>query len=114
MGYGSGPEDAGALQRDRGVTWHLVSDIVLDVGRTGSYVAGLWDLDRLVHLRSAARQAARILGASARLEVSGPPGGDRTPVVVRISFVASDPGPLRRAQSGLAALLASVRRHQCS
>ena len=113
MGYGSGLESARVAQRDRALRWDLAADIVVDVWRTGSYVASVWHLERLADLGAAAQRAAQALGAVARFDVSNSLGAGPT-VVVRISFV--DPGgvALRRAQEGLASLLASVRRQQPS
>ena len=112
MGYGSAPESARAGQRERAAQrWDLTADIVMDVWRTGSYVASVWHLERLADLGVAAQRAAQAFGTIARFDVSNSLGAGPT-VVVRISFV--DPGgvALRRAQEGLAALLCSVRRQQ--
>ena len=112
MGYRSGPHHVRAGQRERAAQrWDLAADIVMDIWRTGSYVASVWHLERLGDLGAAAQRAAQAFGTVARFDVSNSLGAGPT-VVVRITFV--DPGgvALRRAQGGLAALLCSVRRQQ--
>lgn len=111
MRYVSGPDNAGARQGGCGPPWDLVVDIVLDARRTGSYLAGVQDLDRLPDLRAAAGQAARVLGAHARLELSAPAEAVGRSAVVRVSFVG-ERGALRRAHAGLATMLDAVRRRQ--
>ena len=112
MGYGSAPHSAHARQRECAAPrWDLVADIILDVWRTGSYVASVWHLERLTDLGVAAQRAAQSVGTVARFDVSNSLGAGPT-VVVRISFV--DPGGMAmlRVQGGLTALLSSVRLQQ--
>lgn len=101
----------GQAPRGGGAPWDLVVDITLAVWRSGSYTVSLTPRPGcLAEIRSAAEEAARVLGVVPHVEFSGPVDSADPVVVVSVTFVDPAGRAVRRAQDGLGALLRSVRR----